>query len=41
MSETKTKPYLSVIIPSYKEGKRIGKNLMEIKKYLERTKIQL
>ena len=27
-------PYLSVIIPSYKEGKRIGDNLMEIEKYL-------
>jgi dolichyl-phosphate beta-glucosyltransferase len=39
MSETKTKPYLSVIIPSYKEGKRIGKNLMQIKKYLEEQKL--
>ncbi|MCX6763801.1 MAG: glycosyltransferase family 2 protein [Candidatus Moranbacteria bacterium] len=29
------KPYLSVIIPSYKEGERIGKNLMEIKEYLD------
>lgn len=29
-----TKPYLSVIIPSYKEGKRIGVNLLEIEKYL-------
>jgi dolichyl-phosphate beta-glucosyltransferase len=27
-------PYLSVIIPSYKEGKRIGDNLLEIDKYL-------
>jgi dolichyl-phosphate beta-glucosyltransferase len=27
-------PYLSVIIPSYKEGKRIGENLMEIENYL-------
>ncbi len=35
MPDTKNKPYLSVIIPSYKEGKRIGKNLMEIKKYLD------
>lgn len=29
-----TRPYLSVIIPSYKEGKRIGVNLLEIEKYL-------
>lgn len=29
-----TAPYLSVIIPSYKEGKRIGTNLLEIKNYL-------
>ncbi|HPN96731.1 MAG TPA: glycosyltransferase family 2 protein [Candidatus Moranbacteria bacterium] len=29
-----TRPYLSVIIPSYKEGKRIGENLVEIEKYL-------
>lgn len=28
------KPHLSVIIPSYKEGKRIGTNLLEIDKYL-------
>lgn len=28
------RPYLSVIIPSYKEGKRIGVNLLEIEKYL-------
>ena len=34
MSETKNKPYLSVIIPSYKEGKRISTNLLEIEKYL-------
>jgi len=27
-------PYLSVIIPAYKEGKRIGVNLLEIEKYL-------
>lgn len=36
MSETKTNPYLSVIIPSYKEGKRIGQNLLEIKEYLDK-----
>lgn len=30
----KTKPYLSIIIPAYKEGKRIGENLLEIEKYL-------
>ena len=35
MSETKTKPYLSVIIPSYKEGKRLGQNLKEIRDYLK------
>lgn len=29
-----SKPHLSVIIPSYKEGKRIGTNLLEIDKYL-------
>jgi dolichyl-phosphate beta-glucosyltransferase len=28
------RPYLSVIIPAYKEGKRIGENLLEIGKYL-------
>ncbi|HLM84510.1 MAG TPA: dolichyl-phosphate beta-glucosyltransferase [Candidatus Bathyarchaeia archaeon] len=38
MSETKTKPYLSVIIPAYKEEKRIGKNLIEIKKFLDQQK---
>jgi dolichyl-phosphate beta-glucosyltransferase len=27
-------PYLSVIIPAYKEGERIGRNLLEIEKYL-------
>jgi dolichyl-phosphate beta-glucosyltransferase len=27
-------PYLSVIIPSYKEGKRLGQNLDEIEKFL-------
>lgn len=29
-----TKPYLSVIIPAYREADRIGKNLMEIENYL-------
>lgn len=28
-------PYLSVIIPSYKEGKRIGENLEECEKYFK------
>lgn len=28
-------PFLSVIIPSYKEGERIGRNLLEIDKYLQ------
>lgn len=28
-------PFLSVIIPSYKEGDRIGRNLLEIDKYLK------
>lgn len=28
------KPYLSVIVPAYKEAKRIGSNLLEIEKYL-------
>lgn len=27
-------PYLSVIVPSYKEGKRVGVNLLEIENYL-------
>lgn len=27
-------PYLSVIIPAYKEGERIGRNLLEVEKYL-------
>ncbi len=27
-------PYLSVLIPAYKEGDRIGRNLLEIDKYL-------
>lgn len=35
MPETKTKPYLSIIIPSYKEGKRLERNLKEIKDYLK------
>jgi len=30
------KPYLSVIIPAYKEGERIGRTLLEIEKYLSR-----
>ncbi|PIR73230.1 MAG: hypothetical protein COU40_03675 [Candidatus Moranbacteria bacterium CG10_big_fil_rev_8_21_14_0_10_35_21] len=29
-----TSPYLSVIIPSYKEGQRIGRNLLQIEEYL-------
>lgn len=28
-------PFLSVIIPAYKEGERIGRNLLEIDKYLK------
>jgi dolichyl-phosphate beta-glucosyltransferase len=28
-------PYLSVVIPAYKEKERIGQNLLEIKKFLE------
>ncbi len=28
-------PFLSVIIPSYKEGERIGRNLLEIDKHLK------
>ena len=32
--EQQKKPYLSIIIPAYKEGKRIGSNLLEIDKYL-------
>lgn len=28
-------PYLSVIVPAYKEGDRIGRNLLEIDKYLK------
>lgn len=35
MSENKT-PYLSVVIPSYKEGKRIVHNLKEIKEFLDK-----
>lgn len=27
-------PYLSVLVPAYKEGERIGRNLIEIDKYL-------
>lgn len=33
MAENRT--YLSVVIPSYKEGERIGRNLLEIDKYLK------
>ncbi|HBO16941.1 MAG: Glycosyl transferase family protein [Candidatus Moranbacteria bacterium GW2011_GWE2_35_2-] len=29
------KPYLSVIVPAYKEEDRIGRNLLEIEKYLK------
>jgi hypothetical protein len=43
MSETKTKPYLSVIIPAYNEGGRKGKelrkNLGDISKYLGKKNI--
>ena len=28
-------PFLSVIIPAYKEGERIGRNLLEIDQYLK------
>lgn len=28
-------PYLSVVVPAYKEGERIGRNLLEIDKYLK------
>jgi len=28
-------PFLSVIVPAYKEGERIGRNLLEIDKYLK------
>jgi len=44
MSETKTKPYLSVVIPAYNEGGRKGKelrkNLKEIADYLGRKKVE-
>lgn len=30
---TENKPYLSVVIPAYKEGERIGQNLLEIEKF--------
>lgn len=30
------KPYLSVVIPSYKEGERIGRNLLEVDQYLKK-----
>jgi len=32
---TENQPYLSIVIPSYKEGERIGRNLLEIDKYLK------
>lgn len=35
-----TKPYLSVIIPSYKEGKRIGENLEECERYFKDKKYE-
>jgi dolichyl-phosphate beta-glucosyltransferase len=30
-----TRPYLSVIVPAYRESERIGKNLLEIENYLD------
>jgi len=30
---TENQPYLSVVIPAYKEGERIGQNLLEIEKF--------
>ena len=30
-------PYLSIVIPAYKEGERIGQNLLEIEKFLLNT----
>ena len=30
------KPFLSVIIPAYKEGERIGRNLLEVDQYLKK-----
>lgn len=43
MPETKTKPYLSVIIPAYNEGGRKGKefrkNLGDIAKYLDKKDV--
>lgn len=35
METAENKPYLSVIIPAYKEGERISRNLLEIESYLE------
>lgn len=32
-------PYLSIVIPAYKEGERIGRNLLEIQKYLENKEV--
>ncbi len=34
------KPYLSVIIPAYKEGERIGRTLLDIEKYLSRRNFE-
>ena len=31
---TENQPYLSIVIPAYKEGERIGQNLLEIEKFL-------
>ncbi len=32
---TETVPHLSIVIPAYKEGERIGRNLLEIDRYLK------
>ncbi|HHH12323.1 MAG TPA: glycosyltransferase family 2 protein, partial [Candidatus Moranbacteria bacterium] len=37
MNEEKNLPEVSVIIPAYKEGERIGRTLLEIKEYFART----
>jgi dolichyl-phosphate beta-glucosyltransferase len=34
--EVMEKPFLSVVIPAYKEGERIGRNLLEIDQYLKK-----
>ena len=31
---TENQPYLSIVIPAYKEGERIGQNLLEIEEFL-------